>query len=83
MKRAKLAKALLPDRNCDIWSEVHRSFGNHNASPSPAVGYVSGSDNIVYLWSNSFKQLYNTTDISATTELLANQCSISSTFSRH
>ena len=41
-------------------------------SPFSIVENVSGSVSIANLWSNSFKELYITTDGSASTELLDN-----------
>ncbi len=54
-----MAEALLNDPNRNFWSEERRSSGNHKSGSAPAN-----------LWCNNFKQLYNTVDGSASTDLL-------------
>ncbi len=70
IKRSRLADALLSDPNHSFWSEVHRSNGSRNSTSAPVVDGVSGSENIAKLWCSSFKQLYNSSDGSASTNLL-------------
>ena len=72
IKSAKLAEALLQSPNCNFCSEVHRFSGNIKPSPSPVVDILTGSDNIANLFSNNLKQLSNSTDSSASAELLDN-----------
>ena len=67
-----MAEALLQNPNRNFWSEVHRFSGNKKTSPSPVVDNATGSDNIANLFSNNFKQLFNSTDSSASAELLDN-----------
>ena len=62
--------ALLNDPNRCFWSEVHRSIGPRTLTSAPVVYGVSGSENITKLWCSSFKQLYNSSDGSASTNLL-------------
>ena len=72
IKSAKLAEALLQSPNCNFCSEVHQFSGNKKPSPSPVVDIFTGSDNIANLFSNNLKQLSNSTDSSASAELLDN-----------
>ena len=69
-KRTRLAEALLSDPNCNFWSKVRRFVGHHKSVPAPVVDGVSGPENIANLWCSNFKQLYNTLDGSASTDVL-------------
>ena len=71
LKRTRLAEALLNDPNRNFWSEVRRFVGHHKSVPTSAVDGVSGPENIANLWCSHFKQLYNTVDGSASTDLLS------------
>ena len=50
---------------------MRRFVGHHKSVPAPAVDGVSGPENIANLWCSHFKQLYNTVDGSASTDLLS------------
>ena len=69
-KQTKLAEALLNDPTCKFWSEVRRCGGSHQAPSAPVIDGVSGSENISNLWCDNFKQLYNSSDGTASTNLL-------------
>ena len=69
-KQKRLAEALLNDPNRNFWSEVRRFVGHHKSVAAPVVDCV-GLENIANLWCSHFKQLYNTVDGSASTDLLS------------
>ena len=71
LKRIRLAEAMLNDHNRNFWSEVRRFVGHHKSVPALVVDGVSGPENIANLWCSHFKQLYNTVDGSASTDLLS------------
>ena len=49
---------------------MRRFVGHHKSVPAPVVDGVSGPENIANLWCSNFKQLYNTLDGSASTDVL-------------
>ncbi len=61
---------MLKDPTRQFWTEVHRSTGSHKSSCAPVIDGVSGSENISALWCNNFKQLYNSSDGTASANLL-------------
>ena len=55
-----------------LCSMILRGFvGHHESVPAPVVDGVSGPENIANLWCSHLKQLYNTVDGSASTDLLS------------
>ena len=71
LKQTRLAEALLNDPNCNFWSEVCRFVGHHKSVSAPVVDGVSGPENIANLWCSHFKQLHNTVDGLASTDLFS------------